>query len=205
MDLAERRWNNNVFWDRIGPFQALIYDKALRLPSWSISEEEKPSDKDKEQASQAADIGTLTNLMAEDAYNVMSFFWVGHYVWAIPLKVRKSIEISSTCDYIGISGRSLGMNYSNRQFIHRFNYSRHASSRISSQIAAIIFLLYLKLGISAIIGAICCILIVTPMQLILGKRLSANSTCITVSNNFPWFTLRLGSRRFFVSLAPLSD
>ncbi|XP_014489002.1 PREDICTED: ATP-binding cassette sub-family C member Sur [Dinoponera quadriceps] len=114
--------------------QALIYDKALRLPSWSISEEEKPSDKDKEQHShpQAADIGTLTNLMAEDAYNVMSFFWVGHYVWAIPLKIT-----------------------------------------------AIIFLLYLKLGISAIIGSICCILIVTPMQLILGKQMSVNSTCIT--------------------------
>ncbi|XP_011149879.1 ATP-binding cassette sub-family C member Sur [Harpegnathos saltator] len=114
--------------------QALIYDKALRLPSWSISEEEKPSNKDKEQhsPSQAADIGTLTNLMAEDAYNVMSFFWIGHYVWAIPLKIT-----------------------------------------------AIIFLLYLKLGVSAIFGAICCILIVTPMQLILGKRMSANFRRIT--------------------------
>lgn len=69
--------------------QALIYDKALRLSSWSISEEEKPSDKDKEQHchQQTADIGTLMNLMAEDAYNVMSFFWIGHYIWAIPLKV----------------------------------------------------------------------------------------------------------------------
>jgi hypothetical protein len=70
--------------------QALIYDKALRLSSWSISEEEKPSDKDKDQHchQQAVDIGTLTNLMAEDAYNVMSFFWIGHYIWAIPLKVK---------------------------------------------------------------------------------------------------------------------
>ncbi|KAH0954120.1 hypothetical protein HN011_011629 [Eciton burchellii] len=113
--------------------QALIYDKALRLSSWSISEEEKPSDKDKDQHchQQAVDIGTLTNLMAEDAYNVMSFFWIGHYIWAIPLKI-----------------------------------------------GAIIFLLYLKLGISAIVGAICCILIVTPMQLVLGKRMSENSTSI---------------------------
>ncbi|XP_067206473.1 ATP-binding cassette sub-family C member Sur isoform X2 [Linepithema humile] len=113
--------------------QALIYDKALRLSSWSISEEEKPSDKEKDQHchQQAADIGTLTNLMAEDAYNVMSFFWIGHYIWAIPLKI-----------------------------------------------AAIIFLLYLKLGVSAIMGAICCILIVTPMQLVLGKRMSENSKYI---------------------------
>lgn len=75
------------------PFQALIYDKALRLPSWSISEEEKLSDKDKDQHShsQTADIGTLTNLMAEDAYNVMNFFRIGHYIWAIPLKVYKNI------------------------------------------------------------------------------------------------------------------
>ncbi|RLU19415.1 hypothetical protein DMN91_007972 [Ooceraea biroi] len=113
--------------------QALIYDKALRLSSWSISEEEKPSDKDKDQHchQQAVDIGTLTNLMAEDAYNVMSFFWIGHYIWAIPLKI-----------------------------------------------GVIIFLLYLKLGVSAIMGAICCILIVTPMQLVLGKRMSENSKSI---------------------------
>lgn len=71
--------------------QALIYDKALRLSSWSISEEEKPSDKEKKDQhcyQQAVDIGTLTNLMSEDAYNVMSFFWIGHYIWAIPLKVK---------------------------------------------------------------------------------------------------------------------
>ncbi|XP_029661257.1 ATP-binding cassette sub-family C member Sur [Formica exsecta] len=114
--------------------QALIYDKALRLSSWSISEEEKPSDKEKKDQhcyQQAVDIGTLTNLMSEDAYNVMSFFWIGHYIWAIPLKI-----------------------------------------------AVIIFLLYLKLGVSAIVGAICCILIVTPMQLLLGKRMSENSKSI---------------------------
>ncbi|EGI61249.1 ATP-binding cassette transporter sub-family C member 9 [Acromyrmex echinatior] len=112
--------------------QALIYDKALRLSSWSISEEEKLSDKDKEHYQQAADVGTVTNLMAEDAYNVMSFFWIVHYIWAVPLKIT-----------------------------------------------AIIFLLYLKLGISAIIAIICCILIVTPMQLFLGKQMSENSKSIT--------------------------
>ncbi|XP_039304714.1 ATP-binding cassette sub-family C member Sur isoform X2 [Solenopsis invicta] len=113
--------------------QALIYDKALRLSSWSISEEEKPSNKDKEQQchQQAANVGTLTNLMAEDAYNVMNFFWIVHYIWAVPLKI-----------------------------------------------IAIIFLLYLKLGISAIIGVTCCALIVTPMQLFLGKRMSENSKSI---------------------------
>lgn len=35
------------------------------------------------------DTGKVTNLMAEDALNVMSFFWIAHYVWAIPLKVIK--------------------------------------------------------------------------------------------------------------------
>lgn len=33
------------------------------------------------------DTGTITNLMSEDALNIMSFFWIAHYVWAIPLKV----------------------------------------------------------------------------------------------------------------------
>jgi ABC-type multidrug transport system fused ATPase/permease subunit len=36
---------------------------------------------------QMQDAGTITNLMSEDTFNVMSFFWIAHYVWAIPLKV----------------------------------------------------------------------------------------------------------------------
>lgn len=48
------------------------------------------------------------------------------------------------------------------------------------QVAAIIFLLYTKLGVSAIIGATCCILIVTPLQLILGKKMSENSKSVAV-------------------------
>jgi ABC-type multidrug transport system fused ATPase/permease subunit len=38
---------------------------------------------------QMQDAGTITNLMSEDTFNVMSFFWIAHYVWAIPLKVGK--------------------------------------------------------------------------------------------------------------------
>lgn len=36
---------------------------------------------------QFIDAGTITNLMSNDALNVMSFLWIAHYVWAIPLKV----------------------------------------------------------------------------------------------------------------------
>ncbi|XP_076279079.1 sulfonylurea receptor [Lasioglossum baleicum] len=107
--------------------QALVYDKALRLCSWSIDEDcEKDREQQRNQQT-AADMGTLTNLVSEDAYNVMSFFWIGHYTWAIPLKI-----------------------------------------------AVIVFLLYTKLGISAVVGALCCIFLVTPMQLILGKKMSGN-------------------------------
>lgn len=35
----------------------------------------------------AIDTGTITNLMSEDALNVMSFFWIAHYIWSIPVKV----------------------------------------------------------------------------------------------------------------------
>lgn len=141
--------------------QALIYDKSLRLYSWTITEEEDSSskslkEKEKSKSSQVADIGTLTNLMAEDVYNVMSFFWIGHYTWAIPLKV-----IRKPAGFFDHHFQSL-----NQIFIF--------------QIAAIIFLLYLKLGISAIIGAICCIIIVTPMQLYLGKKMSSNLKTVAV-------------------------
>lgn len=35
----------------------------------------------------ANNIGNITNLMSEDTFNVMYFFWIAHYVWAIPLKI----------------------------------------------------------------------------------------------------------------------
>lgn len=37
----------------------------------------------------ANDAGTITNLMSDDTLNVMSFFWIIHYVWSIPLKVSE--------------------------------------------------------------------------------------------------------------------
>lgn len=41
------------------------------------------------------DAGTITNFMTEDAFNVMQFFWIAHYVWAIPLKVNKILKCSN--------------------------------------------------------------------------------------------------------------
>lgn len=38
--------------------------------------------------STATDAGSITNLMSDDAFNVMSFVKIAHYVWAIPLKVK---------------------------------------------------------------------------------------------------------------------
>ncbi|XP_058450018.1 ATP-binding cassette sub-family C member Sur isoform X2 [Malaya genurostris] len=38
-------------------------------------------------AGTASDAGTITNLMSDDAFNVMSFVRIAHYVWAIPLKI----------------------------------------------------------------------------------------------------------------------
>lgn len=34
------------------------------------------------------DIGAITNHMTEDTLNIMQFFWISHYAWAIPFKVR---------------------------------------------------------------------------------------------------------------------
>ncbi|XP_065358147.1 ATP-binding cassette sub-family C member Sur [Calliphora vicina] len=75
-----------------------------------------------------SDIGAITNLMSEDTLNIMSFFWIAHYVWAIPLKI-----------------------------------------------AIVMYLLYLKLGISAVIGSFVCILTMTPLQFLIGKAMSKNT------------------------------
>jgi hypothetical protein len=90
-----------------------VYDKTLRLCVCTIEEHKEDSESShkveepvkinglsgnrkmvghnyhpvKSKDCFSTDMGTITNLMSEDAYNVMSFFWIGHYVWAIPLKV----------------------------------------------------------------------------------------------------------------------
>ncbi|XP_022222546.2 ATP-binding cassette sub-family C member Sur isoform X2 [Drosophila obscura] len=77
------------------------------------------------------DIGSITNHMTEDTLNIMQFFWIAHYAWAIPFKI-----------------------------------------------SVVIYFLYLKLGISAVIGAIVCILIMTPLQFFIGNAMSKNSEVI---------------------------
>lgn len=53
---------------------------------------------DSDRPSSGIDIGSITNLMSEDALNVMSFFWIAHYVWAIPLKVGDSVTLNGIRD-----------------------------------------------------------------------------------------------------------
>ncbi|ODN02370.1 ATP-binding cassette sub-family C member Sur [Orchesella cincta] len=33
------------------------------------------------------DNGSIVNIMSEDTNNIMMFFWMAHFIWAIPLKV----------------------------------------------------------------------------------------------------------------------
>uniref|UniRef100_A0A1B6GIW2 Uncharacterized protein n=2 Tax=Cuerna arida TaxID=1464854 RepID=A0A1B6GIW2_9HEMI len=85
-----------------------------------------------EDSTQEGNSGNLTNLMSEDTFNIMSCYWIGHYVWAIPLKI-----------------------------------------------AVLMYLLYYKLGVSALLGAACCILLLTPLQFLIGKQMSSNSKHIS--------------------------
>lgn len=50
-------------------------------------QQQRQSTKQQPNEQTVIDTGTITNLMSEDALNVMSFFWIAHYVWSIPLKV----------------------------------------------------------------------------------------------------------------------
>lgn len=70
--------------------QGLIYRKTLLLNvSHCLAGTTKEGDKDDKNDSQddVNSPGAITNLMSEDSLNVMSFFWIAHYVWSIPLKV----------------------------------------------------------------------------------------------------------------------
>ncbi|KAF6206403.1 hypothetical protein GE061_017636 [Apolygus lucorum] len=50
---------------------------------------------------------------------------------------------------------------------------------IPLKIFLLLYLLYYKLGVSAVIGASCCILVVTPLQFYIGKKMSNNSKVIS--------------------------
>ncbi|KAG1650730.1 Multidrug resistance-associated protein 1 [Nymphon striatum] len=50
--------------------QGLIYSKSLKIP-----------------AGNNVDTGAIVNYISTDSFNLLNFFSMGHYVWAIPLKV----------------------------------------------------------------------------------------------------------------------
>ncbi|CAL8071482.1 unnamed protein product [Orchesella dallaii] len=134
--------------------QALIYKKSLTLsPTKSLQNQlgagteeenddicsgEPDGDDDKRSGTSSTgrssstthgfDNGSIVNIMSEDTNNIMMFFWMAHFIWAIPLK-------------LGI----------------------------------LMTLLYLQLGYSALIGAGVCILIMIPLQFLIGKKMSSNS------------------------------
>lgn len=87
----------------------MVYDKYMRMASWSNNDlsatplladetiknadkshsknaKDKPKKKPREE--DGVDGCVTTNLISEDSFNIMSFIWIGHYIWAIPLKVR---------------------------------------------------------------------------------------------------------------------
>uniref|UniRef100_T1H9U9 ABC transporter domain-containing protein n=1 Tax=Rhodnius prolixus TaxID=13249 RepID=T1H9U9_RHOPR len=57
--------------------QGIIYGKALKLSL---------SNQDDESTNTDSKVGNITNLMAEDTFNIMTGLWIGHYIWAIPVK-----------------------------------------------------------------------------------------------------------------------
>jgi len=74
--------------------------------------------------------------------------------------------------------------------IHTHTHT-HTRIRIYLQIAIVIYLLYLKLGISAVIGAIVCIVIMTPLQFLIGNAMSKNADVIAVSKKMLFCCLYL--------------
>jgi ABC-type multidrug transport system fused ATPase/permease subunit len=74
-------------------------NEAKKEDENSITKGDKKGKKDVSVEDDNCDVnnpGTITNLMSEDSLNVMSFYWIAHYVWSIPLKVRKVLKIFST-------------------------------------------------------------------------------------------------------------
>jgi hypothetical protein len=73
----------------------LIYKKSLTLSPTKSSSASLVQDDDGdgvggpgEQGSSGFDNGSIVNIMSEDTNNIMMFFSMAHFIWAIPLKVR---------------------------------------------------------------------------------------------------------------------
>lgn len=64
--------------------QGLIYRKVLLLSPKTFQSANSRSDETKKDDPTS----DVINLMSDDCGNVMNFFWIIHYVWTIPLKVR---------------------------------------------------------------------------------------------------------------------
>ena len=60
--------------------QVLVYRKTLRLAANVLP-------------SSGMSLGLAANLISVDVYNVMMAFYMGHYVWALPLMVTSMEEI----------------------------------------------------------------------------------------------------------------
>lgn len=71
--------------------QSLVYRKTLLISSNCFYECQRlphnTDNGDGRNGKKLIDAGTINNLMSDDALNVMSFLWIAHYIWAIPLKV----------------------------------------------------------------------------------------------------------------------
>lgn len=142
----------------------MIYDKCMRLAPWASSmnyvDEESPL-LHSPKTSQPGQPGLLTNLVSQDTYNIMSCVWICHYTWAIPLKV------DSETLFI----------YLPSQFLRKLGWKKVCCTPyfLCFQVSVILYLLYTKLGLSAIIGSAVSIMFITPMQFYIGKKISDNS------------------------------
>lgn len=139
--------------------QGLIYRKTLLLNvSASAAVRSKESEVKEEEEVYDVSPGTITNLMSEDSLNVMSFFWIAHYVWSIPLKVCVKVIL-----------------------IVFFSLLTHTHTQpLLLQIALVVYCLYLKLGVSSLIGSAVTIIVMLPLQYLVGREMSKNSENVAV-------------------------
>lgn len=98
--------NNATTMDDYSTGMHVLVDDKTKVDSsfGTMDDKTAPQQKQHQQQQQqqhheqtAIDTGTITNLMSEDALNVMSFFWIAHYVWAIPLKVCTLCQLYAGC------------------------------------------------------------------------------------------------------------
>ncbi|CAH1800691.1 unnamed protein product [Owenia fusiformis] len=121
--------------------QSMVYHKSLRLSTYTMSEGTMTQ-------------GQILNHMSNDCFHVMMLFYMGHFAWTLPIQGQILNHMSNDCFHVMM-----------------LFYMGHFAWTLPIQLTVIFALLYIQVGVSALIGAGFLVSLL-PLQYVVGSYLA---------------------------------